>query len=129
MQLRSERRQFVHEPRHTACWIAQCGGSGAGVDKLAAPGYGDADETQVEFVDTAYPSAHHDESRRRVVGDGVHQFDLPVRNPRIDDLHCRQRPGDRLQRGRRVGAGPFEVTLMMKAISASTLGWTSRPKS
>ena len=53
MQLRAERRKFVREPRHTACWIAKGGGSGAGVDQLAAPGNGDADESQVEFVDTA----------------------------------------------------------------------------
>ena len=53
MQLRPERREFVRKPRNTACWIAKGGGSGAGVDQLAAPADGDADESQVEFVDTA----------------------------------------------------------------------------
>ena len=53
MQLRAERREFVREPRNTACWIAKGGGSGAGVDQLAAAGNGDTDESQVEFVDTA----------------------------------------------------------------------------
>ena len=111
MQLRAERREFVREPRNTACWIAKRGGSRAGVDQLAAPGNGDTDESQVEFVDSAQPSTHHDESRRCVVGHGVDQLDLPVRDPRVDDLHCRQRSGDRPQRGRRVCTGPFEVTL------------------
>ena len=111
MQLRPERRELVRKPRHTASRIAERGGSGAGVDQLTAPADGDTDESQVEFVDSAQPSAHHNESRRRVVGHRVDQLDLPVRNPRVDDLHSRQRSGDRPQRGRRVCAGPFEVTL------------------
>ena len=106
-----EAAQLVREPGNAASGVTERGRAGTGVDHLTVPGNHDPEQAQIEILDLAHPAADHQQAGRRVVGHGVHQLDLPVGDPAVDDLHRRQRTGDRAQRTCGGHPGPGQVGL------------------
>src|SRR5215207_6876864 len=90
---RAERVQGVGQPGDRVQRVAEGGRAGAGGDQLAVAGHGHPGQPRVDPVKGDQAARQGDGGTGGEVGDRVGQPDAPVRDPRVDDLDRRHRPG------------------------------------
>jgi len=99
---------------------AKHGRAGAGAHKLAVFLENHADGAGVDAQRRRALLADHEASGRAVVGHRVDERDLPVEDPRIDDLEHRHQGSVAARTSRSVRPGPRRGLARMIPISAST---------
>ncbi len=80
----------LREPGHGVRRVAQAGRARADGDRLAVVFEHRPAEPEIHVGDPPGAGAEHEQAAGGVVGDGVHDGDVPVRHPRADDLDGRQ---------------------------------------